>query len=57
MVVCRELGHAVNTVSADQVRRMELRDFQVALQSIRPSVNQEQLQQFEKWTQQYGTYS
>ncbi|BDA45630.1 Fidgetin-like protein 1 [Coccomyxa sp. Obi] len=57
IIPIRELGQAVNTVSADQVRRMELRDFQVALQSIRPSVNQEQLQQFEKWTQQYGTYS
>ncbi len=55
--LCRELGQAVTTVSADQVRHMELRDFGEALQSIRPSVNQEQLHRFDQWTQEYGTHS
>lgn len=54
---CRELGKAVSTVSADQVRAVELRDFGEALQSIRPSVNQEQLHRFDQWTQEYGTHS
>ncbi|EIE22784.1 AAA-domain-containing protein [Coccomyxa subellipsoidea C-169] len=57
IIPIRELGQAVTTVSADQVRHMELRDFGEALQSIRPSVNQEQLHRFDQWTQEYGTHS
>jgi spastin len=53
----RELGQAVNTVSADQVRPIGLRDFSIALQSIRPSVSREQLSKYEKWTQEYGMHS
>ncbi|KAK9904124.1 hypothetical protein WJX75_005080 [Coccomyxa subellipsoidea] len=57
IIPIRELGKAVSTVSADQVRAVELRDFGEALQSIRPSVNQEQLHRFDQWTQEYGTHS
>jgi len=51
----RELGAAVSTVSADQVRPIQARDFEVALQAIRPSVGPEQLSAFEEWTRLYGS--
>ncbi len=51
----RELGAAVSTVSADQVRPIQARDFEVALQAIRPSVGPEQLAAFEEWTRLYGS--
>lgn len=51
----RELGPALSTVSADQVRPIQLRDFDVALQTIRPSVGPEQLAVFEEWTRTYGS--
>ena len=36
---------------------MDVGDFEVALQSIRPSVSREQLAAFADWTTQYGTLS
>ncbi|KAK9838272.1 hypothetical protein WJX81_001606 [Elliptochloris bilobata] len=55
MVPLRELGPALSTVSADQVRPIQLRDFEAALQTIRPSVGPEQLAAFEDWTRAYGS--
>ena len=54
---CRELGQAVNTVPANKVRPIYVGDFGAALQSIRPSVSQEQLAKYEQWTRQFGTHS
>ena len=54
---CRQLGQAVNTVSADKVRPINVDDFGEAMQSIRPSVNREQLAAYEAWTRNFGTHS
>ena len=47
----------MNTVSADKVRPINVDDFGEALQSIRPSVNREQLAAYEAWTRNFGTHS
>ena len=54
---CRDLGPAVNCMPAESIRPMDVGDFEVALQSIRPSVSREQLAAFADWTTQYGTLS
>ncbi len=47
----------MSSVPADRIRPMDVRDFETALQSIRPSVSRDQLARFEEWTAQYGTLS
>ena len=55
MVPIRELGSAVAHVPADRVRSLKAVDFEEALSGIRPSVSQNQLQQYDLWTQDYGS--
>ena len=54
-LLCRELGSAISTVSADKIRPLELRDFTDAARRSKPSVNRQQLGVFEQWTQEFGT--
>ena len=55
MVPIRELGSAVAHVPADRVRPLKALDFAEALRGIKPSVSQHQLQQYETWTQDFGS--
>ena len=55
MVPIRELGSAVAHVPADRVRPVKAQDFAEALRGIKPSVGQHQLQQYDSWTQEYGS--
>ena len=55
MVPIRELGSAVAHVPADSVRALKAQDFAEALRGIKPSVGQHQLQQYNSWTQEYGS--
>ena len=51
----RELGSRVMTALASDVRPLQYIDFQGALQNIRPSVSQESLVEFERWSKKYSS--
>lgn len=51
----RELGSRVTDVPAHKIRPMRISDFQAAMNSIRPSVSQNQMRGFEEWTREYGS--
>jgi SpoVK/Ycf46/Vps4 family AAA+-type ATPase len=53
----RELGERIRVVPLAQVRPVTVGDFLLALQSIRPSVSPESLQQMEEWNRHYGSYT
>jgi hypothetical protein len=55
MMACRELGSRVTDVPAHKIRPMRISDFQAAMNSIRPSVSQNQMRGFEEWTREYGS--
>lgn len=44
----------LKTVKAEDVRNIQLQDFTQALRVIRPSVSGDSLQQFQKWSEQFG---
>ncbi len=46
----RELGSRVMTALASDVRPLQFIDFKSALQNIRPSVTEESLVEFERWS-------
>eukprot|EP01034_Spumella_vulgaris_P026162 gene26162-32697_t len=51
----RELGAAaLRTIKAEEVRCINDQDFVNAVRNIRPSVSQDTLQAFVKWSQQFG---
>lgn len=51
----RELGFAaLKTVRPEDVRPLNVRDFEAAVINIRPSVSQDSLQQYTKWGDQFG---
>ncbi|KAI0424320.1 P-loop containing nucleoside triphosphate hydrolase protein [Xylaria sp. FL1042] len=50
----RSLGEALLHMTMDQIRPIELRDFQASLRTIRPSVNKEGLKEYEDWAKQFG---
>ncbi|KAH9904591.1 AAA-domain-containing protein [Xylariomycetidae sp. FL2044] len=50
----RSLGDALLHMTMDQIRPIELVDFQASLRTIRPSVGKEGLKEYEDWARQYG---
>ncbi|KAI0138878.1 AAA-domain-containing protein [Xylariaceae sp. FL1272] len=50
----RSLGEAVLHMTMDQIRAIELEDFRASLRTIRPSVSQEGLKEYEDWARQFG---
>lgn len=42
---------------ASEIRPVELGDFEIALNAIRPSVSAEQLKIYEEWTGDYGSHA
>ncbi|KAI1345965.1 P-loop containing nucleoside triphosphate hydrolase protein [Xylaria sp. FL0043] len=50
----RSLGEALLHMTMDQIRPIELSDFQASLRTIRPSVNKEGLKEYEAWAKQFG---
>eukprot|EP01116_Phalansterium_solitarium_P006792 TRINITY_DN19171_c0_g1_i1.p1 TRINITY_DN19171_c0_g1~~TRINITY_DN19171_c0_g1_i1.p1 ORF type:complete len:551 (+),score=166.43 TRINITY_DN19171_c0_g1_i1:111-1763(+) len=51
----RELGASIKDIPVDQVRPITLRDFEVALKHIRPSVSPSSLKAFEDWNREFGS--
>jgi fidgetin-like protein 1 len=50
----RSLGEALLRTSMDQIRPIELKDFEASLVNIRPSVSREGLKQFVDWAKEFG---
>jgi fidgetin-like protein 1 len=50
----RSLGEAVLHMTMEEIRPIELPDFVASLRTIRPSVSQEGLKQYEEWARQFG---
>ncbi|KZF21873.1 AAA-domain-containing protein [Xylona heveae TC161] len=50
----RALGEALLHMSMDQIRPIELRDFDASLTNIRPSVSKAGLKKFEEWAREFG---
>ncbi|KAL9107121.1 MAG: hypothetical protein Q9227_007901 [Pyrenula ochraceoflavens] len=50
----RNLGEALLFTPMDQIRPIRFEDFEASLETIRPSVDKDGLQQFENWARQFG---
>ncbi|EUC35255.1 hypothetical protein COCCADRAFT_91419 [Bipolaris zeicola 26-R-13] len=50
----RSLGEKLLSMTMDQIRPIQYRDFEASLQTIRPSVSKQGLKEFEDWAAQYG---
>jgi SpoVK/Ycf46/Vps4 family AAA+-type ATPase len=50
----RSLGEKLLSMTMDQIRPIQFKDFQASLQTIRPSVSKEGLKQFEDWSREFG---
>ncbi|PKY07350.1 AAA-domain-containing protein [Aspergillus campestris IBT 28561] len=50
----RNLGEALLHTPMDQIRPIRFEDFQASLASIRPSVSQDGLREYEEWAAQFG---
>lgn len=50
----RSLGEALLYMTKEQIRPMDLSDFELSLKSIRPSVDQEGLREYEEWAEKFG---
>ncbi|KAJ1717428.1 AAA family ATPase [Aspergillus flavus] len=50
----RNLGEALLHTPMDQIRAIRFQDFEASLSSIRPSVSQEGLKEYEDWARQFG---
>ncbi|KAI0550904.1 P-loop containing nucleoside triphosphate hydrolase protein [Xylaria curta] len=50
----RSLGEALLHMTMDQIRPIEMGDFKASLRTIRPSVDQEGLKEYEDWARQFG---
>lgn len=51
----RQLGNRVTHVRAEDVRPVSANDFAEALSVVRPSCNPQQIEQLEKWNEQFGS--
>lgn len=51
----RALGEALLTTDPDQIRSMNITDFEESMKTIKPSVSPEGLQAFEQWAALYGS--
>ncbi|KAI1362376.1 P-loop containing nucleoside triphosphate hydrolase protein [Xylaria arbuscula] len=50
----RSLGEALLHMTMDQIRPIELGDFEASLRTIRPSVDKAGLKEYEEWAKQFG---
>ncbi|KIY03156.1 uncharacterized protein Z520_01623 [Fonsecaea multimorphosa CBS 102226] len=50
----RHLGEALLYTPKEQIRPIQMTDFEASLDSIRPSVSKKGLEEFEKWARDYG---
>ncbi|KAH0845815.1 ATPase, AAA family protein [Fonsecaea pedrosoi] len=50
----RHLGEALLYTPKEQIRPIQMMDFEASLASIRPSVSKKGLEEFEKWARDYG---
>ncbi|KAK4159657.1 oligomeric complex COG6-domain-containing protein [Cladorrhinum sp. PSN259] len=50
----RSLGEALLQMTMDQIRPIELKDFEASLTTIRPSVSQAGLKEYEDWAREFG---
>lgn len=50
----RSLGEALLDMSLEDVRPIGLADFELSLVNIRPSVSKEGLEEFERWSREFG---
>ena len=50
----RSLGEALLMMSMDEIRPIQMEDFQKSLVNIRPSVSKQGLKQFEDWAREFG---
>ncbi|KAL7803776.1 AAA domain-containing protein [Trichoderma aethiopicum] len=50
----RSLGEALLYMTKDEIRPMDLSDFEQSLKSIRPSVDKEGLKEYEEWAEKFG---
>ena len=50
----RSVGDKLLEMKKDDIRSIELADFQESLKKIKPSVNVETLERYEHWMRQYG---
>lgn len=53
----RELGPHVSNILAEDVRACNISDFEEALQIVRPSSNEKQITELEKWNEEFGSRS
>ena len=50
----RSLGDQLLLTKTEDIRSIGFEDFMASLQTIRPSVSKQGLQQFEDWAKEYG---
>lgn len=50
----RSLGEQLLHMGADEIRPIDMRDFEASLVNIRPSVSKQGLQAFEDWAREFG---
>ncbi|TLS30397.1 hypothetical protein PpBr36_03098 [Pyricularia pennisetigena] len=50
----RSHGEAVLRMTSEEIRPIDMSDFVACLRTVRPSVNQSSLKQFEEWARQFG---
>ncbi|KAI9641331.1 hypothetical protein NHQ30_010133 [Ciborinia camelliae] len=50
----RSLGEKLLEMSMDDIRPMQIEDFEASLVNIRPSVSKQGLQEFEDWAKEFG---
>ena len=50
----RSLGEALLRMSRDEIRPIQMEDFEASLINIRPSVSKQGLKEFEDWAKEFG---
>ena len=50
----RSLGERLLHMSPDEIRGIQLQDFQASLSNIRPSVSRQGLKEYEDWAKEFG---
>jgi SpoVK/Ycf46/Vps4 family AAA+-type ATPase len=50
----RSLGEALLHMTMDEIRPIQLLDFEASLATIRPSVSKTGLKEYEDWAQEFG---
>lgn len=50
----RSLGEALLRMTMDEIRAIQLLDFEASLTNIRPSVSKTGLKEYEDWAQEFG---